>query len=210
MNLLVIGATGPLGREIVSSALVAKHNVTALARNPAEAGFPATVKVARGDVLNRGSLTEALRGQDAVVSSLGSKLSLKPVTLLSEGTRNLVNAMRAAGVRRLICITGIGAGDSKGHGGFVYDRIIQPLLLSEVYKDKTRQEAVVRESGFDWTIVRPAQLTDGHAKGAGAYRVLCDLTGVTATKVARKDVAAFTLDLLAAQNHRNEAVLITY
>jgi putative NADH-flavin reductase len=120
-----------------------------------------------------------------------------------------VDAMRGAGVRRLICITGIGAGDSKGHGGFVYDRIIQPLLLNEVYKDKTRQETVVRESGLDWTIVRPAQLTNGQARGAGAYRVLSDMTGVTATKIARKDVAAFTVDLVTGQKHLHQAVLIT-
>jgi putative NADH-flavin reductase len=210
MNVLVIGATGPLGQEIVASALAAKHSVTALARDPAKTSFPAEVQVARGDVLNRGSLTGAVRGQNAVISSLGSKLSLKPTTLLSEGTRNVVDAMRQAGVRRLICITGIGAGDSQGHGGVVYDHIIQPLLLNQIYKDKTRQEAVVRESGLDWTIVRPAQLTNGPARGAGAYRVLTDLGGVTATKIARKDVSAFTVDLLVTPKHLHEAVLVTY
>jgi uncharacterized protein YbjT (DUF2867 family) len=146
MNLLVIGATGPLGREIVWSALAANHNVTALVRDPEKAGFPAAVKLAPGDVLRPGSLADAMRGQGGVISSLGSKISFKPMTLLSDGTRNLVDAMRAAGVRRLVCITGIGAGDSKGHGGFVYDRIIQPFILNEVYKDKTRQETVVRNS----------------------------------------------------------------
>ena len=210
MNLLVIGATGPLGQEIVSSALVANHEVTALVRDRAKTAFPAVVKVAQGDVLNPSSLAEAIRGQDAVISSLGSKLSFKPMTLLSEGTRNVVISMRKAGVRRFICITGIGAGDSKGHGGFVYDHIVQPLLLNEVYKDKTRQENVVRDSGLDWTIVRPAQLTNGSARGAGVYRVLSDLTGVTATKIARKDVAAFTVDLLATQSHQREALLVTY
>jgi len=210
MNLLVIGATGPLGREIVSSALAAKHNVKALVRDPAKAGFPGTVKLAHGDVRHSGSLSEAMRGQDAVICSLGSKISFKPMTLLSDGTRNVVDAMRGAGVRRLICVTGIGAGDSKGHGGFFYDRVIQPLILNEVYKDKTRQETVVRNSELEWTIVRPAQLVNEAAKGAEAYRVLSDLTGVTASKIARKDVAAFIVDLLVKQGHLREAVLLTY
>jgi putative NADH-flavin reductase len=164
----------------------------------------------QGDVLKLESVAEAMRGQDAVISSLGSKISWKPMTTLSDGTRNMVTAMRGAGVRRFVCITGIGAGDSKGHGGFLYDHIIQPFILNEVYLDKTRQEAVVRESGLEWTIVRPAQLTNAEARGPKSYRVLSDLKGITATKIARRDVADFTVDALLKPDHLGKAVLITY
>jgi putative NADH-flavin reductase len=210
MNLLIIGATGPLGQEIVSAALAAKHRITALVRDPAKAAFPDAVKVARGDVLNPASLAAATAGVDAVICSLGSKITLKPVTLFSEGTRYLVDAMHSTAVRRLVCITGIGAGDSKGHGGFIYDHIVQPLILNEIYKDKTVQESVIKGSGLEWTIVRPAQLTNGEARGESAYRVLSDLNGVTASKISRKDVANFTLGSLARPDYLQKTVLLTY
>jgi putative NADH-flavin reductase len=191
MKILVIGATGATGRELAAQGTALGHEITAAVRHPESADLPASVRVARVDVTDSASLAAAVVSQDAVVSSLGTKLSRKPTTLLSEGTRKLVTAMREAGVRRLVCITGIGAGDSKGHGGFLYDQIIQPLLLNEIYKDKTRQEVVVRESGLDWTLVRPGQLTNG-AK-TERLRALTDLAGVTVGKVSRADVAAFIL-----------------
>src|SRR5436305_1164889 len=104
--------------------------------NPSQLAEAVLVAASRGPIAG-GS---AVAGHDVVISSLGSKLSRKPTTLLSDGTRNVVGAMKAAGVPRLICITGIGAGDSRGHGGFLYDRLILPLLLAEIYEDKTRQE----------------------------------------------------------------------
>jgi putative NADH-flavin reductase len=209
MKVLVVGATGPLGLQIVSKALKAGHTVTAMVRS-SQAQFPSGVRTVQGDVLRPDSLAHAVIDQDAVISSLGSKISFKPVTMLSAGTRNLVEAMRAQRVNRLVCITGIGAGDSKGRGGFLYNRLIQPLLLNEVYKDKTRQEEVVRESGLDWTIVRPAQLTNGEARGAGSYRVLSDLKGVTAAKIARADSAEFTVSALNKTDFSRRTVLITY
>ena len=105
------------------------------------------VEVTQGDVLWPESLVRALDGVSGVVSALGTPLLLRRVTLLSDGTRPLVEAMRRQGVPRLLCITGMGAGDSRGHGGFVYDRLILPTLLREIYADKDRQERVVAESG---------------------------------------------------------------
>lgn len=204
MKLLVVGATGPQGKELVQQAIAAGHQVTALARRPDAVQFPAGTKIAGGDVLNVGSLVSAARGQDAVISSLGSALTRKPITMLSEGTRNLVDAMKQVGVRRLICITGIGAGDSKGHGGFLYDRIIQPLLLNEIYKDKTRQEAVVEQSGLDWTLVRPAQLTNGPR--TGQVKAYTDLNGITTQKISRADTAAWILERLG----QTETIRHTY
>lgn len=208
MKILVIGATGPTGRELVAQGIAAGHQITAAVRPTGTAGLPSGVKTARVDVTDSGSLAGAVVGQEAVISSLGSKLSRKPTTLFSDGTRNLVTAMRAANVRRLICITGIGAGDSKGHGGFLYDRIIQPLLLDEIYKDKTRQESIIRECGLDWTLVRPGQLTNG-AK-SGQIRALTDLTGFTVGRISRADVAAFILGLLSDEKSFGCAYTISY
>lgn len=159
------------------------------------------------DVTDVDSLVKAVEGVDAVISAVGTKLSRKPTTMLSDGTRNLISAMKRAGIRRLVCITGIGAGDSKGHGGFLYDYVIQPLLLNEIYKDKTRQEEVVRQSGLDWTLVRPATLTNGPKREK--YRVLTDLKGVTASKISRADVAHYILANLSDRTI-GHTVVISY
>ena len=141
MKLLVIGATGATGKEIVNQALAQGHAVTALVRDAAKASFAPPVQKVVGDVLDHDSLKRALDGQDAVVCSLGSAATgpFKEMTMLSEGTGNLVTAMQDRGVLRLVCITGVGAGESQGHGPWYYNWLIQPLVLRGVYQDKTRQ-----------------------------------------------------------------------
>ena len=209
MRILIVGATGVTGQQLVEQALAQDHEVTALARNPATVKTKhARLKIVGGDVLNANSLEVATANQQAVVSAIGTKLSPKPTTLLSEGTKNLIQAMEKHGVRRFVCITGIGAGDSKGHGGFLYDKIILPFLLKNVYKDKDRQEAEIRKSNLDWIIVRPAQLTNGPAKGK--YRVLTDLTGLTVGKISRADVAGFVLEQLSSDRYVRKTPLIAY
>lgn len=209
MRIFVVGATGATGRQIVDRGLTQGHDITALIRNPDKFEMHHnSLHVVKGDVLDRVSL-DAVQQQDAVISSLGTKkISLEPVTLLSEGTKNLVRAMEQHGVKRLICITGLGAGDSKGHGGFLYNKLILPLILQRIYDDKDRQEAEIRESNLDWTIVRPGVLTDDPAKGH--YRVMTDLTGVTAGKISRSDVADFVLQQLTDDRYLHQTPLISY
>ena len=210
MRLLVIGATGGTGRELVRQALARGHEVRALVRDPAKAGsLDARAEVARGDVLDPASLAAAVRGREAVLSALGTrKLGRRPTTLFSDGTRNLIGAMRAEGARRLVCVTGIGAGESRGHGPWWYDRLVLPLLLDEIYKDKTRQEELIRGSGLDWVIVRPAILTNGPATGSA--RAVTDLAGSRFSKVSRADVAAFMLDQLTSDAYLGKAPVLSY
>jgi putative NADH-flavin reductase len=108
----------------------------------------------------------------------------------------------------LIFVTGIGAGDSRGHGGFLYDRIFQPLLLGTIYADKDREEALIKASSLQWLIVRPGFLTNGPR--TGAYRVVTDLAGVTAGKISRADVADFMLNQLEAPTMFEQTPLLTY
>jgi putative NADH-flavin reductase len=210
MKLLIVGATGPTGREITSQALTQGHAVTALVRDAAKATFAPSVSKAVGDVLDVSSLEKALAGQEAVICSLGSAMSgpFKKMTLLSEGTRNLVAAMKAQGVSRLICITGIGAGESLGHGPWYYNWLFQPLMLRGVYHDKTHQEEIVRASGLDWTLVRPAILTNGPAKGATAVNAFTQMAGVHVGTISRPDVAAFCLQELVDKRYQRQAPVI--
>ena len=213
MKLLVIGATGGTGQEIVKQALRAGHSITVLIRDVAAKGrFDPAVRIAVGNVLDAASLQKALAGQEAVISSLGSGATgpFKEMTMFSEGTRNVIREMQTLSVERFICITGIGAGESKGHGPWWYDWVVQPLILRGVYDDKTRQEKLVRESRLNWTLVRPGILTNGPAKGREAVRVLTDLHGVRTRFISRADVASFCLSELMQGEYRQQAPVITY
>jgi uncharacterized protein YbjT (DUF2867 family) len=195
MKVLVLGATGGTGRLIVHDALEKGHSVVAMVRSKASAPDLPGADIIEGDVRDVDDLMRALKGCDAVISSLGTGLSpFSEVSLLTEATHALVPAMRDSGVRRLVCISALGVGDSRGHGGFVFDRIFMPLLLRHAYKDKGRQEDAIRASALDWIIVRPAMLTNDPARERP--RAIADLAGVNGGKVARADVARFVVEQL--------------
>jgi uncharacterized protein YbjT (DUF2867 family) len=193
MKVLVLGATGGTGRLIVSDAIAKGHSVAALVRSTARADLPGA-ELIEGNVRDEITIRRALDGCDAVVSALGTGVGFRKVNLLAEATRALVAAMTRSDVRRLVCISALGVGDSRGHGGFVFDRLFQPLLLSQAYKDKGRQEAGIRASSLDWVIVRPGMLTDDPAHGS--VRAVIDLAGINGGKIARADVARFVIDQL--------------
>ena len=117
-------------------------------------------------------------------------------------------AMETHGVRRLVCITGIGAGDSRGHGGFLYDKIIYPWLTKETYVHKDRQESLVRQSSLDWVIVRPAAFTNGPQQGN--LRAVTELKDVTIRSISRADTAAFVLEQLSSDTYLRKTPLVGY
>jgi len=126
---------------------------------------------------------------------------------LSTATRVLIDAMQKQGITRLVCVTGIGAGDSHGHGGFLYDHIAQPLLLRTTYRDKNRQEEEIRASALDWTIIRPTNLTDGLA--TNNVRALTDLTDFHGGSISRADVANFLITELEGQHWVRQSPVIS-
>lgn len=179
-----------------------------MVRSSEKAGDLKGATVVVGGVREEKALLEALKGQDAVISALGTPASpFSEVTLLSTATRALVSAMKAEHVSRLVCITGICAGDSAGHGGFLFDNVIFPLFLKKVYADKNRQEAIVRDSGLDWILVRPSVLND--KPSSGSIRALTDLSDFHGGSISRQDVATFVLDQLRADAWLHRAPLIT-
>lgn len=193
MKVLVLGATGGTGRLIVRDAVAKGHSVVALVRSKTSANLP-DVRMIEGDARDEATLARAMDGCDTVVSALGTGIGFRKVDLLTVATHALVTAMMRNGVRRLVCVSALGVGDSRGHGGFVFDRLFLPLLLSQAYKDKERQEAAVRASALDWVLVRPAMLTDDPARGSA--RAFTDLAGVKGGKIARADVARFVVEQL--------------
>ena len=209
MKLLIIGASRGIGRQLLEQAVEAGHQVTAMARHLEKLPRQqAGLRMLAGDILDSAQVQQAVAEQEGVCLTIGVGVTIKPVTVFSQGTKNVLAAMADHGVRRLVCITGIGAGDSAGHGGLLYDRLFKPLLLKTIYEDKDRQEALIRASETDWTIVRPGFLTNGTL--TGKYRVLIDLRGVTAGKISRADVAHFLLEELAAPRYLGQTPLLTY
>ena len=207
MKVLVLGATGGTGRLIVSDAVAKGHSVVALVRSTAAADLPGAALI-EGDARDESTLARALDGCDAVVSALGTGIGFRKVSLLTEATRALIPAMTRSGVRRLVCISALGVGDSRGHGGFIFDRLFQPLLLSQAYKDKNRQEAVFRASSLDWVIVRPGMLIDGPARGR--VKAVADLAGINGGKIARADVARFVVDQLTTDTWLRQTPVILW
>ena len=208
-KILVLGATGGTGRLIVEQAVARGHDVAVLVRSAEKAKDLKGAKIIVGDARDETALRQAVKDRYAVVSALGTPASpFKEVTLLSTATRALVKAMEAENVSRLVCITGIGAGDSAGHGGFLFDNVIFPLLLRKVYADKDRQEAIVKKSGLAWTLVRPSILNN--KPGRGAIKALEDLSAFHGGSISRQDVAKFVLDQLSADAWLRRTPLITW
>ena len=208
-RILILGATGGTGRLMATQAVARGYDVTVLVRSAEKASGLKGAKLIVGDARDETALRKALEGRDAVISALGTPVSpFREVTLLSTATRVLVNAMRSEQVSRLVCITGIGAGDSAGHSGFLFDNLIFPLLLRKVYADKNRQESVIRDSGLEWVLVRPSVLND--EPGRGTIRVLTDLSGFQGGTISRADVANFVLDQVRGDTWLHRSPLITW
>ncbi|MCL6609178.1 MAG: SDR family oxidoreductase [Geminicoccaceae bacterium] len=195
MRLLVLGASGGVGRLLVEQALARGHVVTAQTRRAAKlAELAERVRILEADPLDAAAIGRAVEGQEAVLDALGTD-RLGPTTLFSESTRILLDAMARSGVRRLVAITGVGAGETRGHGGIWYDRVIFPLFTRRRYADKDRQEAAIRAAAVDWTIVRPAPFarTVPEAPLEVHETVPPDLV---LRRVSREEVARFVLDRL--------------
>ncbi len=206
-RILVIGASRGVGLQCVEQALDRGWTVHAMARSePKGIGPHPRILPVLGDCRNPTLLDEGVMGVDAVISTIAVPPSLSKVTLFSEHMAALLPAMKKANVKRLVLVTGLGAGDSRGHGGFLYDWIFFPLFLARMYADKDREEALVQASDRDWTIVRPGVLTNGRATGKTCAFV--DPKSYRGGSISRADVATFLLDCIEHDRHVRETPVI--
>lgn len=204
MNVLVIGAAGKTGSAVVERALAAGHEVTAFVRSATEYKG-AGARVVEGDAADPAAMDGAMTGQDAVIDTVGGKTPYKAITLETSIANAVVASMKRKGARRLIVTSMIGEGDSKANTPF-YDKLLLHTFLHGATKDKADMEAAVEDSSLDWTILRPAILTDDPAKGD--VRVFAAETGEKAHKITRADLAAFMVDQLTSEKHLRRAVTI--
>jgi putative NADH-flavin reductase len=207
MRALILGATGRVGRELVAGGLARGSVVTAQTRNAARTDLPSGAILAVFDPSAAlATWRDRLRDQDAVIYALGFR-GRGDVRFFSRTTAALLEAMEAVGPRRLIAVTGVGAGETRGHGGFVYDHLIFPLFTRDVYADKDRQEALIRASGLDWTILRPAPFKA--TPGLEPFHMLTAVRPATRlSRVTPAEVARVALDCAERGLHRGEAVFL--
>jgi putative NADH-flavin reductase len=194
VRLAVFGATGKSGQSLVTQALAAGHQVSALVRPPAKLSPQEGLSIVKGDAAHPEAVAATLDGCDAALSLLGN-FNRKPNTEVSEATRVLCDAMAAHGPSRLVVVTTIGVGDSFAPLRSLVFKAIIRFVAKEIWRDRERQEAIVCASGLDWTIVRPGGLTDGPATGRWT---LIDSGGAQPRKVAiaRADLAAALLQIV--------------
>jgi len=166
MRIVVFGANGQTGRLLTRRALDTGHPVVAVTRRPDDFPFADTnLTVAGADVREPSSLDEVVRGADAVVSTLGVPFSTRPIDTYSVGVRNIVGAMHATGVRRLVVVSSTGAYHYPNRVDTplslrVFEPVITRTIGKTTYDDQRRMEEIVRASGLDWTVVRPSGLFD--------------------------------------------------
>ncbi|WP_127563104.1 NAD(P)-dependent oxidoreductase [Nioella ostreopsis] len=208
MKVTVFGATGSVGRLAVERFLAAGHEVRAFARDPRKLALshPALTLVA-GDARDASAVAAALRGQDAVVITVGAGMSRKS-RVRSEATMTVIQAMQAEGVSRLICQSTLGAHESWSNLNFWWKRVMFGALLRPVFMDHELQEQLVRASGLDWTIVRPGAFTDGPATG-GYREGFAPSERRLSLKITRADVAEFLRRQLTETRYLHRAVGIS-
>ncbi len=210
MKLLIIGATGATGRELVKQALADGHHITALVRNPGKLKISHPyLRIVKGNVLDNNKVQEVVAGQDAVLSALGHKRFIIYTNTLSEGTKNIIAAMEKQQVKRFICITSLGINDSRFKLGLYYTLFVIPFIVFFYFMDKAKQEKMIRNSNLNWTIIRPGQLTNG--KRRGHYKHGTDVGNYILTKmISRADVAHFMLSQLNDNSYLRKAVGVVY
>ncbi|WP_040796101.1 NAD(P)-dependent oxidoreductase [Nocardia higoensis] len=205
MRITVLGATGSIGRHLVDRAVDGGHEITALVRDPDRLPARPGVTVVAGDATVPVDVAGAVAGADAVVVALGSG---RAAGVREAGTRTAIEAMRDSGVRRLVCLSTLGAGESRANLNFVWKYVMFGLLLRRAYADHLRQEEVVRASGLDWTLIRPSAYTDGPYTGEYRYGFGSDATGLT-LKVSRADVADALLRAVTDDDRIGRAVSVS-
>lgn len=203
MRIAVFGASGATGRHVVDQALEAGHAVRVLVRNPAALDVRhERLEVVVGDVGQARRVEDVVRGQDAVISALGTNRR-GPVSVCSDGAAAILEAMDKYDVRRLVVVSAHGTAESRDSS--LYALLVWASVGHKMW-DKERMEELIRASDVDWAIVRPPALTEGPR--TGAYRTGTDLPIRLTSKISRADLAEFLLREAVEEAYVREAPII--
>ncbi len=207
MKIIIFGSTGSVGKHLLEQALEEGHEVTAFARNTGKIKLThKNLHKVSGDVMNASSVASAMPGHDAVVCVLGAG---RKGEVRAKGTQNIIAAMQAHNISRLICQSTLGAGDSRSNLNFFWKYIMFGMFLRPAYADHQLQEQYVKQSGLDWTIVRPGALTDGELTHQYRYG-FSTRDRSTKLKISRSDVADFLLKQLVDKSYIHKTPGLSY
>lgn len=208
MKLAIFGASGKTGHQLVEQALAAGHELRVLVRDPAKLRIThGRLEVVTGNVLDPAAVAATVQGAAVVISALGIGAG-NPEGAITTGVRNIAAAMRAAGVRRLIAMSSLGIGDSRGQIPLAFKLAIMAIpVLRHTMADLATMEEFLRGTDLDWIIVRPGGLQDRPARGS--WHVSSPADKLTAGDIPRADVAAFILQQLASDTYLRQTPGVT-
>ena len=208
MRILVLGATGGTGRQVVEQALGHGHEVVAFVRDPENLTLTNDrLTVFVGDAEDAAAVQAAVEGCDTVISTLGAHRG-NPVSVYSNGIANTIRAMNARGIRRLVVVSATGVGEDWSDVPFTMRAMHKLPRLKPIYEDMRRMEGDVMLSDLEWTIVRPPVLTDGPL--TGIYRAVEGNAVPKGTRISRADLAALLLKCAQGSLYARRAVAIAY
>ncbi|WP_045212525.1 NAD(P)-dependent oxidoreductase [Desulfonatronovibrio magnus] len=208
MKLVVFGATGKTGKEVVRQALQKDFDITVFVRNPDKVLLrPANLTILQGDVLDQSAVSKAVQGQDAVISVLGA--GIRKTDLRTKGTRNIVKAMQEHGVKRIVSQSSLGIGETIDNLSIMARYLCVPVFLKNALIDHAGQEELIMESELDWTIVRCAGLTSGPLTEKYQHGFTSKKSNIKG-RISRADVAHFMLSQLKDSSYLNKTVSISY
>jgi len=209
MKIVIFGATGTVGRLLIKGALAQNHSVTAFARRPEALNMTdQNLAVFKGDVLDRAAVREAIKGQDSVICALGMPI-LNADQLRARGTSNIVAAMEAEGVKRIICLSSFGVGDSWAELPARYKYLIAPILMRRLFADHGAQEKHLQASMLDWVLVRPGGFTKDRAGVEVLHGVRAAGRSLKAA-ISPQSVSKFILNQLADNTYLHKAPFLSY
>lgn len=166
MRLVVFGANGPTGRQVVEQALASGHQVAAVTRKPDEYPLRSTrLDIVAADVTDEVAVRNAVDGADAVISTYGVPYGRREITVYSQGITHITRAMAAHGVSRLVCVSSTTvATEDAPSDSLLWRKVFRPLLRNSLgrtlYDDMERMERIVQGTDLVWTVVRPGGLFD--------------------------------------------------
>ena len=206
MKIAIFGASGKTGIELVRQALDHGHEVTVMVRNPDRLpSFSKEIKVLTGDFSHKDTVAATIKGQDAVICTLGSRELYKNSGLRTLGTRAIIEVMEKEGVKRLLVMSSMGIGESWNNLP-LFTKALFKLFMPAAREDHEAQELAVKASALDWTIIRPSGLTD--VPNVSAYEYGKEISPKT-SRISRANVADLILKVMESNTHIHEAITIS-
>lgn len=208
MNILLLGASGATGRQVISQGLEDGHHITAFVRNPKRLPIKHThLTIFSGNILSEKDVQKAMKGQDVVISTLGNKTShalWEADTTISDGVKNILAVMKKEKVKRLLFVASFGV-DKKI---FLPEKWFIKIVLKNIFADIPMEEKRIKESGLEWTLVHPARLTSTHKRGK--YKAKEDLPIGIFSHISRADVADFLLKNILNTSIIEKIITLSY